>query len=146
MDNVKSPNMLFSVNDDTSTTHVAAPSNHDNVARVELDKVSDFILLQVKLDCIVDTDERIRIADRATIVGDNMRDATVADSDAANFEELVFGFLRCDAMDGEPALNIVEETEMFTRLFNGDNIHETRRVGWVRADLVVDFDKALVDD
>lgn len=122
MDNVKSPNVLFSVNDDTRTTHVAAPSNHDDVARVELDKVSDFILLEVELNGIVDMDERVGVADRATIVGDNMRDATVADSDATNFEEFVFGFLRCDAMNSKSALNIVEETEVFTRLFNRNDI------------------------
>lgn len=36
--------------------------------------------------------------------------------------------------------------EPWERPNNVKRTHETRRVGWVGADLVVDFDKALVDD
>ena len=107
MDNVKTSDVLFSVDDDTSTTHVASPSYHDNVACVELDIVGDFVLLKVKLDCVVDMDQRIGITDRSAIVSDNMRNTTVSDSNAANFEEFIFCLLGCDTMDRETALDVV---------------------------------------
>jgi hypothetical protein len=127
VNNVKTPDVLFSVNDDTSTTHIAASGNHDNIARVEFDKVSDLVLLKVELDCVVDMDQWIRIADSATIMSDNVRSATVADSDAADFEEFIFCFLGCDAVDRESALHIVEQTEVFAGLFNGDNVYNEGR-------------------
>jgi len=113
VDNVKSSDVLFSVNDDTGTTHVASPSNHDNIACIELDKVGDFVLLEVKLDRVVYMDQRIGITDRATIMSDNMRNPTVADSNTANFEEFIFCFLGCDTMDGETTLDVVKKTEVF---------------------------------
>jgi hypothetical protein len=115
------------MDNDTSTTHVAPPSNHNNVACVELHKVGDFVLLEVEFDRVVDMDQRIRITDRATIMGDDVRNATVADSDPANFEELVFCFLGCDAVDRESALNIVEQTEVFSGLFDGNNVYIERK-------------------
>ena len=166
MNNVISSNVLFPVNDNTSTAHVAPSSNHGYVARVELDKVGDFILFKVELHCVVDTDQGIRITDRATVVGDNVRNTTIAYSNAANFEELIFCFLGCDAVDGESPLDIVKQTEVFTGFFDRNNVyimekssengpktsnvmrrtHEASGVGWICANFVVDFDQALLDN
>jgi hypothetical protein len=56
-------------------------------------------------------------------VRDNVRNATIANSNAANFEELVACFLGCDAVDRESALDVVKKTEMFTGLLDGNNVY-----------------------
>ena len=59
---------------------------------------------------------------------------------ALDFGELVFGFLGCDAVDGEAAFGVVDEAEVLARLFDGDDVHEAGGVGCVGADFAVDFD------
>lgn len=122
MYDIESTNVLFTVNDDTCSSHVTATSDHDNVASVELDEVNDLSLFDIELDGIVDLDEGVGITDGSAVVGDNVRDALGADGDLADLEELVLGFLGGDAVDCEAALDVVEETEVLARLLNGDDI------------------------
>lgn len=49
-------------------------------------------------------------------------------------------------MDGETSLDIVDQTEVFTSLFDGDNIHEASWEVSVGADLAVNLDQTLHDD
>lgn len=49
-------------------------------------------------------------------------------------------------MKEETALHVVVDTEELASLLNGDNIHETCRVGGISADFAVHPDQALVDD
>lgn len=122
MDNIESTNVLLAVSDNTSTAHVATTSDHDDVSSIELDKVGDLAGLQIELDGIVDLDQGIGIADGAAVVGDEVGNTTSTKGDTANLEELVGGLLSSDAVDGEAALDVVEETEVLARLFNGDDI------------------------
>lgn len=55
-------------------------------------------------------------------MGSDEGNAARAECDLANFEELVGGFLRGDAVDGESALNIVKETEVLARLLDRYNV------------------------
>jgi hypothetical protein len=48
-------------------------------------------------------------------------------------------------VDGEAALDVVEETEVLTGFFDGDDVHEAGGVGRVGVDLV-NFDEPLLDD
>jgi hypothetical protein len=146
VDDIEAPDVLLAVDDDTSTAHVAAAGDDAQVARVKLDKVDDLGLLEVELDRVVDRDRGVGVADGAAVVGDDVGDTTGADRDLAHLEELVGGLLGGDAVDGEAALNVVEETEVLARLFDGDDIHEASRVRRVGADLAVDFDEPLLDD
>ena len=122
MDNVEVTDVLLAVDDDACTPHVAATGDNAHVARVELDKVAELALLEVVLDRVVDGDVGVGVADGAAVVGDQERNALVADGDLADLEELVGGLLRGDAVDGETALDVVEETEVLARLLDGDDI------------------------
>lgn len=122
MHNIETTNVLFTVCDDTSTAHVTTTSDHDNVTGIELDKVGDLALLNVKLDSVVDPDKRIGITDCSAVVGDNVGDTTGTKSDLANLEEFVGGLFGGDAVDGETTLDVVEETEVLARLLNGNDI------------------------
>lgn len=122
VDDIETSNVLLSVHDDTSPAHVASTGDHDDVACVEFDEVGDFALLEVELDSVVGTNMGVGVTNGATIVGDNVGDTTVTNGDAADLQEFVGSFLWGDAVDGEATLNIVQETEMFARFFDGDDI------------------------
>lgn len=122
VDNIEATNVLLTVNDDTSTTHVTATSDHDDVAGIELDKVNDFALLKVELDGVIDLDQRIGVTDGSAVVGDDVRNTLGTDSHLLDLQELVRSFLGCDAVDGETALDIIEKAEVLVRFFDRDDI------------------------
>jgi len=122
VDNVEATNVLLTVNDHTGPAHVTTTSDNDDVTSIELDVVCNLVLLDVEFDGVVGLDARVGVADSPAIVGDYVGYAFGADGQFSDLEKLVAGFLRCDAVDGKTALNIVEEAEVLARLFNGDDI------------------------
>jgi len=146
MDDIEAPNMLLTVNDDSSTTHVAATGDHDDVASIEADKIGDFTLVEVKLDGVVDLDSWIRITDGASVVSDNMGDALGTKGDFTDFEKFVCSLLGGDAVNGEATLNIVQQTEVFTRFFDGNRVHEASGICGIGPDFPIYLDEALVDN
>lgn len=146
MHDIETTNVLLAVRDDTSTTHVTSAGNHHNVSSVKVNEFGDFSRLKVKLESVVNLNGRVGITDGAAVVSDNMRDTLGTESDLADFEELVGGFLSCDAVDGETAFDIVKETEVLAGLFDRDGVHEAGREGGVRAHFAIDLDQSLLDD
>ena len=122
MDYVEATNVLLTVNDHTGPAHVATTSDDDDVTGIELDEVCDLVLLDVEFDGVVGLDARVWVADSPAIMGDDVGDALGTDSQFPDLEQLVAGFLRCDAVDGETALNIVKEAEVLAGLFDCDDI------------------------
>lgn len=122
-----------------------------------------------ELDGVVDLDVRVRVSDGPSVVGDDVRDTTSTELNTLDLAELVctsiehqlccplsatpillsqltLGLLLSDAVDGESTLDVVEDTEVLSRLVNGDNVHESGRVGGVGADLSIDLDEPLGGD
>lgn len=79
-------------------------------------------------------------------MGDDVRNAAGAELDTLHLAKLVLSLLSGDAVDGEAALDVVEETEVLAGLVDGDDIHEAAGVGVVSSDLAVDLDQSLHDD
>ena len=46
-----------------------------------------------------------------------------------DFAQLVFRFFRGDAVDGEPALGVVDKSEVLSGFLDTDHVHEA---GWER--------------
>jgi hypothetical protein len=63
VDNVEASVVTLTVSNDTNTAHVATTSDHDEDAGVELDEVRDLASGQVDLDCVVDLDGGVGVAD-----------------------------------------------------------------------------------
>jgi len=122
VNDVEASDVFLTVDNDTGPTHVATTSDHNNVTGIELNEVGYLVLLDVEFDGVVDPDCRVGVADSSTVVGNDVRDALRTNGHFPNLEELVASFLRCDAVDGETTLNVVKKTEVFARLFNGDDI------------------------
>ena len=126
MDDFKTTLMLFTMSNDTNTTHVITTSDIANISRVKLDKFSDFTSFQINLDGVVDLDQWVWVTDGTTIVSNGIWDSLGTELDLFHLGKLVLGFFFSDAMDGETTLDIIDETKVFTSLFNGDDIYSLR--------------------
>ena len=118
MNDVEATDVLLTVRDDTATTPVTATGDEGEVASVKLDKVGDLALLNVEANSVVDLDQGVGVTDRAAVVGDDVGNTTVADGHLTDLEELVGSLLGGDTVDGEAALDVVEETEVLARLLD----------------------------
>jgi len=127
---------------DTNTTSVLTAGDHDKLANIELEDLSDLARLEVVLDGVVDLDERVRVADGAAIVGGDHGDLVGADADSGDLAELELGLSIVNRGEGEAALGVVQEAELLLGLVDGDNIHETSGEAGVSADLAVNLHKA----
>jgi hypothetical protein len=59
-------------------------------------------------------------------VSNGIWDSLGTELDLLHLGKLVLGFFFSDAMDGETTLDIIDETKVFTSLFNGDDIYSLR--------------------
>lgn len=146
VDNVEAAEVTLPAGEDTGTALVTTASDHDGGASVERDEVEDLLGLNVEADSVVDLDGRVRVSNGATVVGDDVGDATSAELNLLDLEELVSGLLGGDAVDDEAALDIVEDAEVLAGLLDGDDVLEAGGVGGVGADLAVDLDETLGGD
>jgi len=131
--------------DDTNTASVTTTGDHAEVARVELDVLGDGTGLDVKDDGVVDLDVGGWVTDGAGVVGDDVWNTLLGNTDLGDLAELVASLLGGDAVDGETALDVVDKTESLVGLLNGDDVHETGWVGSVTADFTVNFDEIVLD-
>lgn len=118
VNHVKASIVPLTVCDDTRTPHVTSTSDKNDISRVKLDEVRDFVLLEVELDSVIRFDERVGVADSAPIMSDNVRNALCADSSTEDLAELIRSLLRRDAVDRETALDVVQQPEVLPRLLN----------------------------
>ncbi len=73
-------------------------------------------------------------------------DSALAKLHSLDLAQLVLGLFGLDSVDGESALDIVDEPEVLARLLDGDDVHEASRVGDVGADLAINLDQTLHKD
>lgn len=73
-------------------------------------------------------------------------DPALAELNALDLAELELSLLSLDAVDGEAALGVVDETEVLAGLLEGDYVHEAGGEGGVGADLAVNLNQTLHQD
>ena len=83
---------------------------------------------------------------RSRIVRNQEWDPALAELNTLDLAELVLSLLSLDAVDGETALGVVDETEVLAGLLETDDIHEASGEGDVGADLAVNLDQTLHHD
>jgi len=83
---------------------------------------------------------------RSRIVRNQEWDTALAKLNALDLAELELSLLGLDAVDGEAALGVVDETEVLASLLEGDDVHEASGEGGVGADLAVNLDQTLHHD
>jgi hypothetical protein len=123
MDYVKPTDVLLLMNNDPRSAHIPSSSDHNNVSGFKLDEFGYFSQFEVKLDRVVDVDKRVWVADRTSIMSNDVRDTFRADGDLANFQQFVGSFFFCDAMHSEATLDVVKQTKKFVRFLNGNHVY-----------------------
>jgi len=146
MNNIMSTQMPLPPLDRPHPPNIPTPSNHAHRTDIKLQEVRHLVVFQIKLDGVVGPDERVWVPDRSSVVRNDVGDASETERDALDFEELVFGFFGCDAVDRESAFDVVEDTEVFVGLFDRDDVHEAGRVCRIRTDFIIHLDEPLTND
>jgi len=146
IDNVESTRVLVAGGDDTNTAVILTLGDNARDTSLELDNVGHLARGEVDLDDIIDTDERIWVADGTTVVGGDVWDSLGAECqlvDTAKLEvSLVLELLVVQAVEHVTSLNVEKHTEVLVSLVEGDNIVEATWEVWVGAHTAVDLDKA----
>jgi len=147
MHNLEGANVLLATSDDTNTALILSTGDHTGSTSLELNDILGLASLDVHFDDIVELGKRIRVADGAAIVGDDVWDTLGTNSDRLHTSKLVRVLvgegLAVQAVQNETALGIVHHAEVLVGLVNGDNVHEATRVVGVGANLAIDLDEAL---
>lgn len=89
VNDIKCSMMALTVSDQPNTPQVSSSSSHDQVADIELDIVHDLACGDVDLDCIVNTDLGVGIANGSAIVCNTVWDALLAESYTFHFAQLI---------------------------------------------------------
>lgn len=103
MANVKSSRVTLTTDNDTRSTLISSSSDHDVGASVHVSKVEHLVVFYVESDSVIDSDQGVRVSQCSAIVGDNVRNTPSTQLDLFDLEQLVCGFLGCDAVDDESA-------------------------------------------
>jgi len=82
----------------------------------------------------------VRETDGSAVVGYNVWNPVFAEDLSLDLAELEFGLFVLNTVWLEAALDVVKNTEIFTCLFDGNNILESKWETWVSSNSVIDFD------
>lgn len=141
--NVKGTRVSLSVHYGAHTPQVAASGNHAQVTSVKTNVINNLGCGNFKLDGVINSDLRVWVSDGSAIVRHQEWDSFGPSLNSAYFTEFVFGFLICDSVDCETSFNIIDQSEEFTGLLDGNNIHESSRVVCVSSDFAINLDETL---
>ena len=144
VNNVKRSRVTLPVDDDANTAGVVTASDHADVAGLEADEIHNLVGGNVDPDGVVDLDQRVREADGPAVVGVQNGDVLWADADLGDAAQLVFGLLGGDAMHAEPALHVVNQTEVLVGLTQLNDVHESGGESAVGPHFAVDLDQTLL--
>jgi len=70
----------------------------------------------------------------------------LGDSGAHDTAELVSGLFGGDAVDSESSLDVIDKTEVFIGLLDGDDVHESSGEVHISSHFAVNFDQSLHED
>jgi len=146
VDNVVTSGVLLELGDDTDSSQIASAGDGHHVSQGEGHVINNLVVGQVKLDRVRDFDGGVGETKSATVVCDNVGHSVLSDQASVDTAQLECSLLRGDSVDGESSLGVVEKTEGLVGGLDGDDVHETGRVGGVSSNLVVDLDVSLLDD
>ena len=136
--------VLFASVNDTDTTGVSTTSHHAQSTGVKLNKVGDFVRGDVNHDGVTFLDQRIRVSDGSRVVQLHARNALVAQLLLNHLAQLVLRFNASDSVHDKPTFLVVHQSEVFVRLFDFDDVHDTARVTLLHANFAVNLDQTLL--
>ena len=94
VNNVEGTRMPFSMHNSSNTTCITTTGDHAQVSGLELDRVHDFVGVDVQPDGIVHFDDGVGITDGATVRGVQVRNILGSGLDLSDTAQLIFSFLK----------------------------------------------------
>jgi len=146
VDDIEGTWVSFSGLDGTDSTDVLTADDLAQVTSVEFDPVGDFVGGQVEFDGVTDFAVWVWVSDGSSVVCDEEWNVVLFDEDFLDSAEFVRSFFGGDSVDDESAFGVVDQSEVFVGLLDGDDIHETGWVFHVGSDFSVDFDHSSLHD
>jgi hypothetical protein len=146
VDDIKRTWVSFSGLDGTDSTDVLTADNLAHVTSVEFHPVGDFVGGKVEFDGVADFAFWVWVSDGSSVVCDEEWNVVLLDEDFLDSTEFVRSFFGGDSVDDESAFGVVDQSEVFVGLFDGDDIHETGWVFHVGSDFSVNFDHSSLHD
>mmetsp|Transcript_31120 Transcript_31120/g.69883 ORF Transcript_31120/g.69883 Transcript_31120/m.69883 type:complete len:300 (+) Transcript_31120:123-1022(+) len=146
LDDVERARVLLDVLDHTHAPSVATALDSGELADAELDEVNGLARGQVHLNRVIHLDERVRVTDRAPVVGHKEWNVLPGDLELLHPAKFEVNLIRLDTVEGEAALGVVQKAELVVRPLHRHNIHEARRVGRIGAHFPIHLHKLLHAD
>merc|ERR1711912_45123 len=132
MHNLEGANVLLATSDDTNTALILSTGDHTGSTSLELNDILGLASLDVHFDDVVELGKRIRVADGAAIVGDDVWDTLGTNSDRLHTSKLVRVLvgegLAVQAVQNETALGIDLDEALHENLLDlllGESVFET---------------------
>ena len=94
MNNVKRPMVPLTVSNDSHSTKISSSNNHCLVSCIELDKVGHLSSGQINLDGVIHLYQRVRVADRAPIMGNTVGNALWTQLNSTNTTKFILWIKR----------------------------------------------------
>jgi len=132
--------MVLNMLEDTNSSNIVSTIAEDRRSIFKFNESVNFASLEVQFDRIVLLDVGVREADGPAVVGDNVWDFVLTKFlvlDLAELEARLFGV---DAVSLETSFNVVEDSEVFAGLGDGNDIHEAEGEPVISPDFVVNLD------
>jgi len=132
--------------DDSDSTQVMTAGDHAEGSGIKSDVLGDGAGLDVDDDGVVDLDVGVGVSDGSGVVGDDEWNTLGSNADLVDAAELVLALFRGDSVDGESALDVIDQTEVLVGSLKGDDVHESSWEVDIGSDLAVDLDQSLHED
>lgn len=137
--------------DNSNSAQVVSVGDQSLVADSELEVLLNGVGLEVVEDGVANLERWVRESEGSGIVGDGVWDLVGTNLDSDDLEQLLGGLLVLELQEGESSLLIVEDSELVTSLWDGDDVCTlfalTHEADWELAessDLSVNSDLVLL--
>mmetsp|Transcript_6150 Transcript_6150/g.11437 ORF Transcript_6150/g.11437 Transcript_6150/m.11437 type:complete len:223 (+) Transcript_6150:337-1005(+) len=144
--NVERTRVTFTSDHFTNTPHIGTTSDHHQASRLETMPLLDLSGLKINHSGVTLLQVGVGVTDGSSVVGGDVRGSACSHTDLLHLANLHVDLIILDLVQHKTSLGIVQQSELITRLLDGDNIHEPSGVLWVRAGLSVNLHKALLQN
>merc|ERR1719348_2420246 len=132
--------MLLFVGDNTNSSSVTTTCHHNSVTSVVFDDFCDLSSADVDNNSVIDFGISSWSSDGSGIVGHQVMDSFDSSANLLHLAQFVSSFISSDSVANKSTFDIIKKSEEFPCLLNGDNIHETNRVGFVSTYTTINLD------
>lgn len=144
MHDVEAAQVAFNVENGGDSADVVASGDEGKVSGLVLEPFDDGVLLEIELEGISDADVGVGEPDGPAIVGDNVWDFVGSDGFALDLQEFDLGLSVLNFGEGEPALDIEEESVVLVGLDDGEDVHHADGELNILSDFIINFDSGLL--